>query len=76
MVGEELTGVGVVDLRHAALILDAGRKKADELQDAALSAALSAMTEMAVVYAIEEQTGRATYGQSVAADFNELAEGY
>lgn len=43
-----------MDLRHLALILDAGHKKAREWAgptDAALVSALSAMTEMAVYYA-------------------------
>lgn len=40
-----------MDLRHLALILDAGSKAAADLDDPALSHALAHMTELAVAFA-------------------------
>jgi hypothetical protein len=45
-----------MDLRHLALILDAGRQAADAIEDAGLSAALSHMTEVAVGYLTDPDT--------------------
>jgi len=43
----------IADLRHLAVILNEGAKKAEEYQDAALASALSAMTEAAVMLHLE-----------------------
>jgi len=59
------------DLRHLALILHAGKRAADTLQDAGVSAALDAMTEMAAWYA-EHPDGGTLF--PVDEDFAKLAE--
>lgn len=60
-----------MDLRHLALILDAGRKAADSIEDAGLSAALGHMTEVAVFYALHPEGDGAI---NLADDFADLAE--
>jgi hypothetical protein len=62
-----------MDLRHLALILDAGAQKAREMEDAALHASLSAMTEMAVHYALHPDGGSPF---SLRRDFADLADRY
>lgn len=63
-----------LDLRHLAVILDAGRKAADDLQDAGLSAALSHMAETAAGLALAEVGESAIW--DVEADFEQLAQRY
>lgn len=46
-----------MDLRHLALILDAGRQAADDMEDAALSKALWDMTEVAVALHLDPTGG-------------------
>jgi hypothetical protein len=62
-----------LDLRHLALILRAGKRAADGMQDAALCVALDAMTEMATWYA-EHPDGGTLF--PVDEDFARLAEHY
>ncbi len=59
-----------MSLRALALILDEGRKAADRMGDASLSAALSAMTEVAMAIEVP------LYGWDVDRDFAELAKRY
>lgn len=61
-----------MDLRHLALILDAGRKAAEDIEDAGLSAALAHMTETAVALAFDDKWP----AFNVATDFTKLAERY
>ncbi len=58
-------------MRHLALILDAGRKAAEDLEAPGLSHALAHMTELAVIFA-EQPDGGSVY--PVDEIFAELAE--
>lgn len=58
------------DLRHLAIILDAGRQKAEEYRDASLSAALAAMAE--VVVALHEDPA----AWDIESAFDGVAERY
>ncbi|MFI5938022.1 hypothetical protein [Actinoplanes sp. NPDC051494] len=46
-----------MDLRHLAVILDAGAKAAEDMEDAGLSHALNHMCEVVTVYALQPDGG-------------------
>jgi hypothetical protein len=60
------------DLRHLAIILNEGAKKAEEYHDAALASALAAMTEAAVMLHQDGEGEGATW--DVETEFDRLAE--
>jgi len=63
-----------MDLRHWAVMLDYGSKKAGEYQDAALSSALSAMAEIAVV--LHQNGGDPTSMWHLPDEFAKVVERY
>jgi hypothetical protein len=74
----------VTDLRTIALILNEGRKKAGEMDDAPLTAALSAMMETAIGYHLATEPDAQGYNRqprpddtwNVSRDFAVLSEPY
>jgi hypothetical protein len=62
------------DLRHLAIILDAGRQKAEEYRDASLSAALAATAEVAV--ALHDDPDAPGAAWDIESAFDGVAERY